>query len=79
MTYMRSHSFTDEEMYDRAYRLRCNKPQNHMDTVTYSMVAAGTLAGGLTAPVMRATGALTGGALGFGLATFVHLATKNKD
>lgn len=68
-----------DEVFDRSYRLRYNKGQVHMDFVTYGVVGSGAVAGALTTSTMRATGALLGSAVGFGLAVFVHMATKGKD
>ena len=37
MTYLRIRDQTDEQVFDRSYRLRYNKGQNHLDIVTYGM------------------------------------------
>lgn len=42
-------------------------------------LGTGAVAGALTTSTMRATGALLGSAMGFGLSVFVHMATKGKD
>ena len=43
-----------------------------------SLLGSGAIAGAVGSPV-RGMGALLGSALGFGLAVFVHMVTKEKD
>lgn len=76
MTYMRVRNNADEQIFDRAYRLRYNKGQVRMDKFTYGGAllggATGAMAGGLS-------GSLQGASLGVGLAVLAHVITKPKQ
>ena len=75
MTFMKLWSSTDEQVFDRAYRLRFNEGQVRMDKFTYGGAilggASGAAAGGVA-------GSLPGASLGVGLAVLAHVLTKPK-
>ena len=76
MTIARLWNSTDEQTFDRAYRLCYNKGQVRMDKFTYggALLAgvAGAAAGGLK-------GSVQGASIGVGLAVLVHVVTKPKQ
>ena len=76
MTIARLWSSTDEQIFDRAYRLRYNKGQVRMDKFTYGSAllggVAGAAAGGLN-------GSLQGASVGVGLAVLAHTLTKPRE
>ena len=76
MTISRLWNSTDEQIFDRAYRLRYNKGQVRMDKFTYGSAllggVAGAAAGGLN-------GSLQGASVGVGLAVLVHVVTNPKQ
>ena len=75
MTFAKLWSSTDEQVFDRAYRLRYNEGQVRMDKFTYGGAllggVGGAAAGGLA-------GSLQGASLGVGLAVLAHVLTKPK-
>ena len=76
MTLARLWNSTDEQIFDRAYRLRYNQGQVRMDKFTYGGAllggVAGAAAGGLN-------GSLQGASVGVGLAVLAHVVTKPKQ
>ena len=76
MTIARLWNSTDEQIFDRAYRLRHNKGQVRMDKFTYGGAllggVAGAAAGGLN-------GSLQGASISVGLAVLAHVVTKPKQ
>jgi len=81
MTMMRTYGNTDDQIYDRTYRLRHNKGQVRMDKFTYGCAALGGLggaAGGLSSAGAVASG-VQGASMGIGLAVLAHVLTKRKE
>ena len=70
---------TDEEIFDRAYRLRYNKGQLRMDKFTYGSALLGGVAGAAALPAGGLTGSLQGASIGAGLAVLAHVLTKPKE
>lgn len=69
----------DEQIYDRAYRLRHNKGQVRMDKFTYGSALAGGLVGMAATPNWSVTGGIQGASVGIGLAVFAHVLTSPKE
>ncbi|CAI7991640.1 hypothetical protein GBAR_LOCUS791 [Geodia barretti] len=67
---------TEEQIFDRSYRLRYNKGQVLMDQVSYVGVIGGGLAGGLSSPANWCKGGVQGACLGLGLAVFTQMLLK---
>ena len=70
---------TDEQIYDRSYRLHYNKGQTWMDKFTYGSALAGGLVGMAAMPSWSVTGGIQGASVGIGLAVFAHAMTCHKE
>lgn len=79
MTFMRCRGNTEEQMYDRCYRLRYNKGQVRTDKFSYGGAVLGGLAGAAVLPVGPVAGAVQGASMGLGLAVAAHVLTKPKE
>ena len=79
MTFMRCHGNTEEQMFDRAYRLRYNKGQVRMDKFSYGAAVLGGIAGAAGLPAGPVAGAVQGASMGLGLAVAAHVLTKPKE
>lgn len=79
MTVARLWNSTDEQIFDRAYRLRYNKGQVRMDKFTYGSALLGGVAGAAALPGGALNGSLQGASIGVGLAVLAHVLTKPKE
>lgn len=79
MTAARLWSSTDEQIFDRAYRIRYNKGQVRMDKFTYGSALLGGVAGAAALPGGALNGSLQGASIGVGLAVLAHVLTKPKE
>ena len=80
MTIMRTYGNTDDQIYDRSYRLRHNKGQVRTDKFTYGCAALGGVGGaaaGLSASAVAS--GVQGASMGVGLAVLAHVLTKSKE
>jgi len=77
MTMMRIRGNTDEQIYDRVYRLRKNKGQCRMDKASYLCAAISGAAG--VAGLGGVSGAVQGASMGLGLSVLAHVITKPKE
>lgn len=75
MTYMRIRDQTEEQIFDRSYRIRYNKGQVRCDRISATTAGIGAVAGALGfSSVGMVTGGLYGASLGLGLGVFLHVA-----
>ncbi len=77
MTLMRTRGNTEEQIYDRCYRLRHNKRQVRLDKFSYSFAVVGGVAG--AAGLGGAGGALGGVGMGLGLSVIGHCLTGHSN
>lgn len=73
MTMMRIRGNTDEQIFDRTYRLRYNQRQVRLDKFSYGFAVVGGVAG--AAGLGGAGGALGGVGMGLGLSVIGHCLT----
>ena len=76
LTAARLWNSTDEQVFDRAYRLRYNKGQVWMDKLTYGSALLGGVAGAAALPGGGLNGSLQGATIGVGLAVLAHIFIK---
>ena len=75
LTYARIRDQTEEQIFDRSYRIRYNKGQIRCDRISVATAGIGAVAGAMTfSSVGMVTGGLYGASLGLGLGVFVHVA-----
>ena len=70
---------TDEQVFDRAYLLCCDKGHVRMDKFTYGSALPGGVAGAAALPGGALNGSLQGASIGVGLAVLTHVITKPKE
>lgn len=81
MTVMKTYNNTEDQIYDRSYRIRHNKGQVRTDNFTYGGITLGGMAGvagGISGagPVMSL---VQGASMGLGLAVLSHVLTKPRE
>ena len=75
LTYARIHDQTEEQIFDRSYRLRHNKMQVRCDRISAATASIGAVAGAMGfSSLGLVTGGLYGASLGLGLGVFLHVA-----
>ena len=75
LTYARIYDQTEEQIFDRSYRIRYNKGQVRCDRISVTTAGIGAVAGAMAfSSVGMVTGGLYGASLGLGLGVFVHIA-----
>ena len=75
LTYARIRDQTEEQIFDRSYRLRYNKSQVRCDRISVATAGIGAVAGAFGfSSVGLVTGGLYGASLGLGLGVFLHVA-----
>lgn len=79
MTLTRTWGNTDEQIYDRCYRLRYNKGQVRMDKFSYGAAVLGGVVGVAGLPAGPVASAVQGASMGLGLSVFAQVLTKGKE
>ena len=75
LTYLRIRDQTEEQIFDRSYRLRHSKMQIRCDRISIATAGIGAVAGVLGFPSAGlVTGGLYGASVGLGLGVFLHVA-----
>ena len=75
LTYLRIRDQTEEQIFDRSYRIRHNKMQVRCDRISIATAGIGAVAGvfGFSSAGLVTSG-LYGASLGLGLGVFLHVA-----
>lgn len=77
LTYARIRDQTEEQIFDRSYRLRHNKMQVRCDRISVVTAGIGAVAGVIGfSSVGLITSGLYGASLGLGLGVFLHVAVS---
>lgn len=79
MTISRTWNNAEEQIYDRAYRLRYNKGQVRLDKFSYGGALIGGICGAAGFPTGGVLGAMQGASMGLGAAVLAHAFTKPKS
>ena len=75
LTYLRIRDQTEEQIFDRSYRIRYNKTQIRCDRISVTTAGIGAVVGAMGfSSAGMVTGGLYGASLGLGLGVFLHIA-----